>query len=243
MENNEDVRQAHNQKQIDYFSSRTKKTMVPETTPYVLRNTDKLVNFAGIQPGDSVLEVGCGMGHYTLDLAERGFNVHGLDLTPFLLGKLEEYNNGRYDIELHCADIVDHPSELDNRFDAVAGFFVLHHLHDLRVCFKAMADMAKPGGTLVFMEPNAFSPHFYLQMMITPGMTWEGDGGIVRMRKSILLDAMHYAGLTDVELTRFGFFPPGIYNRPWGAKLDSVMESIPLWRGLLPFQLCKGVKK
>ena len=238
----EQVRQAHNKKQVDYFSSRTKKTMVPEATPYVLRQLDELVRFAGITPGDTVLEVGCGMGRHAFQLAERGFHVHGMDLTPFLLEKLEEYNNGRHDIPVYCSDIADHPSELENRFDAVIGFFMLHHLHDLQASFKAMADMVKPGGSLVFLEPNGFNPLYYIQILITPGMTWEGDWRIARMRKKVLFESMQGAGLTDLELARYGFFPPGISNRPWGASLESVFERMPLWRGMLPFQLCKGTK-
>ncbi len=242
MKGKEEQRESHNKAQMAYFSARTKPTMVPEATPYVLRQVDELVEFAGIPPKAKVLEVGCGMGRYTFSLAERGFAVHGLDLTKFLLEKLEQYNDGHYDIPLYHADIIDHPRELTERFDAVLGFFVLHHLHDLDACFKAMADMTAPGGCVTFLEPNAFNPLYYLQVLASPGMTWQGDGGIVRMRKGLLFNAMRKAGLVDLQIVRFGFFPPFLANRAWGGKLESVFERMPLWRGMLPFQLCKGTK-
>ena len=234
--------QLHNRKQIEYYSSKIKPRMVPKATPYIIRQIDELIKFANIEVTDTVLEVGCGMGRCTLPLAERGIHVEGLDLTQFLLNKLQKYNRGRYDILLYCADMVDHPPELNNRFDFVIGFFTLHHLHNIPACFKAMAQMVKPGGSIVFLEPNAFNPLYYIQILITPDMTWEGDGGVVHMRKSIIFNAMREAGLVNLQLACFGFFPPFISNSKWGSKLESVLEQMLLLRPFLPFQLFKGTR-
>jgi 2-polyprenyl-3-methyl-5-hydroxy-6-metoxy-1,4-benzoquinol methylase len=234
--------QKHNEQQRKYFEATIKQTMLPKDTLYLRRHIDELLKFVNITPYDIVLEVGCGMGRYTLQIAERGIRIEGMDLTKFLLDKLEDFNNGRYDIPLHCADIIEHPAELNNRYDVVIGFFTLHHLHDMTACFKAMARMLKPGGTIVFLEPNAFSPLYYIQILITPGMTWKGDGGIINMRKKVIFDSMRKAGLRDIKISRFGFFPPFITNRSWGSKLERTLERIPIWQPFLPFQLVKGQK-
>jgi len=227
----------HNRVQREYFESSVKRTMVPETTPYIRRQVDELLDFAGVESGASVLEVGCGMGRYTLPLAERGVRVEGLDLSPVLLDRLREYDGGRHQIALHCADVVDHPPGLDGRFDAVVGFFTLHHLHDLPLCFSAMSRFLRPGGRIVFLEPNAWNPLYYLQILLTPRMTWAGDGGVAKMRRHVLFGAMRSAGFVRPELRRFGFFPPFLANRPWGARAERQLERIPGWRPLLPFQL------
>lgn len=78
-----------------------------------------------------MLDVGCGMGRYTLILAERGFALEGLDLSPVLLQRLRVFNGGRFNIPLHGADVMNPPAELQERFDAVVGFFALHHMHEL----------------------------------------------------------------------------------------------------------------
>jgi SAM-dependent methyltransferase len=39
----------------------------------------------GITPGAEVLDAGCGTGRYAIELARRGFVVHGLDLSPELI--------------------------------------------------------------------------------------------------------------------------------------------------------------
>src|SRR5262245_11611172 len=39
----------------------------------------------GITPGAEVLDAGCGTGRYAIELARRGYGVHGLDLSPELI--------------------------------------------------------------------------------------------------------------------------------------------------------------
>ncbi len=118
----------------------------------------------------------------------------------------------------------------------------MHHFHDIEACYKAMARLLKPGGTITFLEPNAFNPLYYLQMIIKPNMTWEGDKGITKMRKGLIFKAMKNAGLKNPKVARFGFLPPLLYNMKGGALADTVFAGFPLWKPLLPFQLFKGTK-
>src|SRR5262245_11710657 len=39
----------------------------------------------GIRPGADVLDAGCGTGRYAVELARRGYVVHGMDLSPDLI--------------------------------------------------------------------------------------------------------------------------------------------------------------
>jgi SAM-dependent methyltransferase len=39
----------------------------------------------GIRPGTEVLDAGCGTGRYAIELARRGYVVHGMDLSPDLI--------------------------------------------------------------------------------------------------------------------------------------------------------------
>ncbi len=230
----------HNRAQVEYFERAGEKAMRPTSSPYVERQVDELVRFAALSPGAHLLDVGCGMGRYTFPLLERGFTVEGLDLSQTLLDRLEAFSAGRYEIPLHCADIIEFPNVADAEFDAVVGFFTLHHLHDLRASFAAMARLVKPGGRIAFLEPNPLNVLYYIQMVVAPGMSWQGDKGILDMRPHTVFAAMADAGLTNLTFTRFGLFPPFAANRAWGARVERALERVPLWRLLLAFQLFRG---
>src|SRR4051794_41887412 len=46
------------------------------------QEVEYLVGALGLEPGQRVLDVGCGPGRHSLALARRGFYVVGLDLSP-----------------------------------------------------------------------------------------------------------------------------------------------------------------
>ena len=239
----ETKRTKHNEYQIDYFEQNYKKTMQPAVgTPYSNRQVDELVQYANLQKDELILDVGCGIGRYTLPLAERGFNVEGLDLTQGLLDQLHEHDGGRYNISLYCADVLNPPEELVGKYDVLVGFFTLHHLHDIHACYASMINLLKPGGRIIFLEPNAYNPLYYVQIALTPRMTWDGDGGVRLMRRGYIFDAMEKAGFENLSIERFGFFPPMIVNRPGGQTVESIFESIPIWKPILPFQMFMGYK-
>ena len=231
----------YNESQRRYFEQRPKPRMVPRRSSYLERHVDELVRFARLTDKDEVLEVGAGMGRYTIPLLERGYNVEALDLSSVLLERLAQYNTehdpGRPAPPSHAADIADPPAELRRRFDAAIGFFTLHHLHDLEACFRGIRLVLRPGGRVVFLEPNPLNPLFYVQIVVTPGMTWSGDGGIVRMRPKTVFGALSSAGFARFRLERFGFFPPFLAEAPLGARVERRLERIGALRSLLPFQL------
>jgi len=233
----------HNLRQRVYFERPGKRTIVPKDSLYLQRHIEELIEFGKILREERVLEVGCGMGRYTLLLAERGIRVTGLDLSPILLDKLHSLDNGRYSIPLYCADILYPPLELQHKFDVVIGFFTLHHLHNISMSLSAMAGLLNGKGRILFLEPNPFNPLYYLQMAISPSITWEGDGGMIRMRRNYMAQSFQQAGFLDFQIKRFGFFPPFLANYRSGARVERILERFWLWKAILPFQIFKAVQK
>jgi SAM-dependent methyltransferase len=231
---------SHNLRQTSYFERRLKKTMIPRDTPYLRRHIDEAVRFAQIGLRDHVLEVGCGMGRYTLLMAVMGLRVAGMDLSQVLLDRLQGYNGGRFDIDLYCADLEAPPAEMLGRFDVVAGFFVLHHVHDLDGALRGAGAMLKPGGRAVFVEPNPLNPLYYVQILLTPGMSWRVERGMTRMRPTVMRRCMAEAGLVGFGVEGFGFLPPILANRGWARPVELELERFRPWRRFLPFQLFLG---
>lgn len=235
-----DVVREHNRSQRRYFERAPHRTLRPTGSTYLRRHVDVVNEFAGIGRGDRVLEVGCGMGRYTLLLAEQGVAVEGLDLSPQLLEELQACNIDGSTIPVHGFDIVDCPPEMYGTFDAVVGFFVLHHVHDVDACLAVAAKLVRPGGRVAFLEPNPADPLYYVQIALTPEMAWKGERGMLTMTTKHMFPAMERAGLTDLHFRRFGLFPPFVTNRRLGARLESALEDTPLPSPTRPFHLFGG---
>lgn len=227
----------HNREQVGYFEGKTNETMIPRESRYLENHIDVLVREAGLTTQHDILEVGCGMGRYTLPLLRRGYRVTGLDISPGLLDQLRGFAGARYPLELHCTDVAGAARTLGRRFDAVIGCFTLHHMHDLRVVFDGVAELLADGGVAAFLEPNPQNPLYYAQILCTPKMRWAMEKGMLRLRRRRVFGLLEGAGLRRCRLHRFGFFPPVIFNTAAGAALERRLERLPFLGPVLPFQL------
>ena len=61
----------HNSIQLDYYAGQVKKTMLPVDSHYVNRHIGEFLQFSQIKPGENILEVGCGMGKFTIPLLKK----------------------------------------------------------------------------------------------------------------------------------------------------------------------------
>ncbi len=100
-------------------------------------------------PGMSVLDVGCGTGNYSLELAGRGLVVTGLDASPEMIkaarAKAEERG---LDVEFVLGDALQLPFG-DGSFDAVICVCALEFLPDPKAALLEAYRVLKPGGRLV----------------------------------------------------------------------------------------------
>jgi ubiquinone/menaquinone biosynthesis C-methylase UbiE len=101
------------------------------------------------------LDLGCGTGAITVSLAERGFDVVGVDHSPDMLAIAEEkldHSRGAGNHELMTADVRELPFASDE-FDCVTCQGLLHHLEDIRPCIAELTRVLKPGGFFYVSEP------------------------------------------------------------------------------------------
>ena len=96
-----------------------------------------------------VLEVGCGLGRLTAELATGERRVVGMDVSPEMIGRARQGAAGRR-VSFVCGDFLEHDFGAQE-FDCVISAATLHHMReDLAVA--RMAALLRPGGRLVIHD-------------------------------------------------------------------------------------------
>jgi len=112
----------------------------------------RLVDAAGIQPGQRVLDIAAGTGNASIPAAQRGASVVASDLTPELLvaGELRAAVAGA-DLEWVVADAEALPFD-DASFDvvmsAIGVMFAPHH----QTAADELVRVTRPGGTVAILS-------------------------------------------------------------------------------------------
>jgi len=116
-----------------------------------------------LKSGMSVLELGCGTGSFTRELARSGAEVVAIDVSLELLEIARascSAPNVQYQIQnAHAL------SYSEGVFDSVVGSSVLHHL-EVEKALRDVYRVLKPGGTIYFTEPNMLNPQIAIQKNI-----------------------------------------------------------------------------
>jgi SAM-dependent methyltransferase len=117
-----------------------------------------MLDAARLQPGERVLDVGCGHGTSTLEAAKRvapSGRVVGVDISAAMLEPARQRvaAGGVDNVELLQADAQVHPFEPAS-FDVVISRFGIMFFDDPQAAFGNLARALQPGGRLVFVCPQ-----------------------------------------------------------------------------------------
>ena len=109
-----------------------------------------------VRPGTRVLDVGCGVGRWSLRLAARGAAVTGVDHSATMIAAARSQARVRA-TRAPCRFLVQDLATLDagGRYDLVLSVTVLQHILDaaaLRAALQRMAQHLERDGLLVLLE-------------------------------------------------------------------------------------------
>ena len=108
-------------------------------------------------PHQRILEVGCGNGYLSLELARDGHRVVGLDQSARILAVAEQTRKAHPQIpeagrlDYVCAEIGTWQMA-DGSFEVVVINRALHHLHDLPAALARIRCLLAPGGRLICQD-------------------------------------------------------------------------------------------
>jgi trans-aconitate 2-methyltransferase len=112
---------------------------------YIWHYGRDLLALLDAKPGERILDVGCGTGQLSADIAGCGAEVIGIDASGEMIADARRnFSNIRF--EVARAETLSYVAE----FDAVFSNAALHWVVDQQSALAAVAHALKPGGRFVF---------------------------------------------------------------------------------------------
>lgn len=195
------------------------------------RRSEIFAREGGLAPGQRALEVGCGTGVFLEAAATTGADIVALDLSADLLAQARARVAAAGTVRLSLGNAEQMPFR-DSSFDAVYGSSILHHLN-IDAALAEVHRVLRPGGRIVFAEPNILNPQ--VAIMFYLGLTKKYFGvspdemAFSRFRAA---RALRSAGFTEVAVEPFDFLHPATPARAVDAvaRVGRALEAIPLVR-------------
>ena len=118
----------------------------------------RFVEMLGSVNEKNILDIGSGFGNAALNLAQKGGIVTSIDISPNLIkGCKYRAQKNRLTVDFQVMDAQNLKFE-DNSFDIILGYRTIHHLQDINTFLLGAYRFLKPGGFVLFVEPQKLNP-------------------------------------------------------------------------------------
>ena len=108
------------------------------------------------EPGEVILDAGCGTGIFTTDILEAGARVVGLELALAMLRRAKTKCPGRT-FQSVLGDMQRLPFA-DASFHKAISITAIEFIQDARIAVEELFRVTKPGGSIVVATLNSLSP-------------------------------------------------------------------------------------
>jgi len=173
--------------------------------------------------GVTVLDIGCGPGHFINVAHTCGYGAIGIEKDLELIKMSKDiYPNGNSDIRLGTAETVD----LGNTFDNIVMLDVLEHIKEDVQTLLRITKYLKPHGRIILVVPS--HPCLY-------GIRDRSMGHYRRYSKKGLIKLMDDCGLSILEIRHWnalGFIPYFISEKVFKRALEVKIRELKQQKGL-----------
>jgi SAM-dependent methyltransferase len=150
------------------------------------REVDFLVGALDLAPGARILDVGCGPGRHALDLASRGFEVHGVDISRRFVDLARADAPAHASFERLDATQMEFDADFDAAISLCQGAFGLcggpgSVLDGDGAVLAGMARAVRPGGRVAV---SAFSAYFQMRFLEATD-TFDAAAGVNHERTEV----------------------------------------------------------
>jgi ubiquinone/menaquinone biosynthesis C-methylase UbiE len=112
----------------------------------------------GAVNGKKILDIGSGFGDAALNMAKKEAIVTSIDISPNLIeGCKYRAKKNNLTVNFQIMDASNLKFE-DNTFDIILGYRSIHHLQNINEFLLSAIRCLKPGGFILFVEPQKFNP-------------------------------------------------------------------------------------
>jgi ubiquinone/menaquinone biosynthesis C-methylase UbiE len=182
------------------------------------------------QPGERILDAGCGPGFYVSELLERvgsEGSVTGVDESPEMLGVAAGRCEGHPNVSFGEGDITALPVE-DGSFDRALSVQVLEYVPDTRAALRELHRALRPGGRVLIWDVDWTT------------VSWHSPGAEGRMERVLrawddhlshpalprtLAPAMRAAGFDQVRAEGHAFATADFTDESYGVATIPVIRS------------------
>jgi SAM-dependent methyltransferase len=176
-----------------------------------------------------VLEVGCGIGTYTIEIAKSAREVISFDLEGGFVDQAAQRVRGCQNVKVFCGDATrfDLAAPDNGGFDAIVVLDVLEHIENDAKLVERLVTRLAPGGYLILKVPAMSSLYSPMDAAI---------GHLRRYDKTEIRNLIDRSGLEDLRVWSFNAFavPAWWWNGRVLKRRSCPARQVALFNRLIP---------
>jgi arsenite methyltransferase len=181
----------------------------------------------GAQPGERILDAGCGPGFYVAETLERvgpEGSVAGVDASAAMLGVAAKRCEGHDNVSFHEGDVTALPVG-DADFDRALSVQVLEYVEDIPAALGELLRVLRPGGRVLIWDVDWATVSWHsrdparMERFLAAWDEHLADPSLPRT----LAARMREAGFEDVELEGHAFATADVTDQTYAGALIPLM--------------------